>query len=189
MTSSTVLRRHGLVAALAVLAVPAAACGGGGGSSDESKSTKEWADGVCSAVNTWTDSLRTAAQSLSGGNFSKETLQSAASDVQDATTTFKDDLESLGAPDTESGDKAKESIDQLSDNIQQGVDTIENAVKDVSGANGALIALSTVTGTISTMSTQVRTTIEDLQRLDPDSELDKAFEDASSCSKLRSEQG
>lgn len=188
MTSVTVLRRFGLVLALVVLAVPAAACGGGG-SSDESKSTTEWADGVCSTINTWTDSLQATGQSLSGGNFNKETLQSAASDVQDATTTLKDDLESLGAPDTQSGDQAKESIDTLSSNIQDAVDTIEDAVKDVNGANAALIAVSTVTGTISTMATQVKTTIGEIQKLDAGSELDQAFKDASSCSNLRSEQG
>ena len=69
------------LASLLVLAVLAAGCGGGGGGGNDTTSAQDWADGVCSAINTWTDSLRSAGQSLSGGNLSKDSLESAAGDV------------------------------------------------------------------------------------------------------------
>ena len=119
------------ISSLAVLAVLAAGCGGGGSGSSDTKSTQDWADGVCSAVNTWTDSLKTAGQSLTGGNLSKNSLESAATDVKDATSQFEDDLKGLGKPDTASGDKAKQSIDELTGNVHQDVDTMNGAIKDV----------------------------------------------------------
>jgi hypothetical protein len=189
MTRLAILRAHFLAVALVALAILAAGCGGGGGGSDETKSTTEWADGVCSAINTWTDSIRTAGQSLSSGNLSKESLKTAASDVQDATKTLKDDLDNLGKPDTDTGDKAKESIDELSSNIGEGVDKIENTVKGASGANEALTAITTVGQTLQTMGNQVKSTVNELEQLDPGGELDQAFKNASSCSSLRTGQG
>jgi hypothetical protein len=171
-------------ACLLVLAVLAAGCGGGG--SKGTKSASEWADGVCSALNTWTDSLRSAGQSLSGGNLSKSTLESATSDVKDATARLKDDLSGLGTPDTKSGDKAKQSIDDLSSKLQQDVGKIEEAVKGASSTSSLMGVLPSMSATLTDMSKQVKDTFTELQQLDPKGELAKAFKDTSSCSTLTS---
>ena len=79
-------RRMKLPAALAsllVLAALAAGCGGGGGGGNETTSAQDWADGVCSAINTWTDSLRSASQSVTGGNLSQNSLKQASTDLKD----------------------------------------------------------------------------------------------------------
>jgi hypothetical protein len=174
------------IASLLLLAVLAAGCGGGGGG-DETTSAQDWADGVCSAINTWTDSLRSAGQSLSGGNLSESSLTGATDDVKDATAQLKDDLSGLGTPDTESGDQAKQSIDELSTNIQQGVDTIEGAVKDATSGGSIVAAVTTATSTLSTMGSQVQTTFGELEQLG--GELKSAFTNASSCKSLTSQQG
>jgi hypothetical protein len=174
-----------LVAALAsvlALAVLAAGCGGGGSSSsDSTKPPEEWADGVCSAINTWTDSLRSATQSVTGGNLSENSLKQAASDLEDSTAQLKDDLDNLGKPDLASGDKAKQDVDTLSTNISNNVDKINGALKDVQNGGSIVNAVTTVTSTIQTMGTQVQTTFNDLKSLDPAGELKSAFENASSC--------
>ena len=126
------------ISSLAALALLAAGCGGGGGGSSDTKSAQDWADGVCSAVNTWTDSLKSAGQSLTGGNLSKNSLESAATDVKDATSQFEDDLKGLGKPDTASGDKAKQSVDELTSNIHQDVDTMDGAIKDVQNGGSVM---------------------------------------------------
>jgi hypothetical protein len=178
------------LASLLVLGVLAAGCGGGGGgSSSSTKSPDEWADGVCSAINTWSDSLRSASQSVTGGNLSENSLKQAASDLQDSTAQLKDDLDGLGKPDLESGDKAKEDVDTLSSNISDGVDKIDGALKDVQNGGGIVNAVTTVTSTISTMGTQVQTTFDELKSLDPAGELKSAFENASSCKNVTSPQG
>jgi hypothetical protein len=183
------MRLFGALASLLVLAVLAAGCGGGGGGGDETTSAQNWADGVCSAINTWTDSLRSAGQSLSGGNLSESSLTGATDDLKDATAQLKDDLSGLGAPDTESGDKAKQTTDELSSNIQEGVDTIEGAVKGATSGGGIVTAVTTVTSTLSTMGSQVQTAFGELEKLDPGGELESAFQDASSCKSLTSQQG
>jgi hypothetical protein len=181
------MRLLGALASLLVLAVLAAGCGGGGG--DETTSAQNWADGVCSAINTWTDSLRSAGQSLSGGNLSESSLTGATDDLKDATAQLTDDLSGLGTPDTESGDQAKQTTDELSNNIQDGVDTIEGAVKDATSGEGIVTAVTTATSTLSTMGSQVQTAFGELEKLDPGGELESAFQDASSCNSLTSQQG
>ena len=176
------------ISSLAVLAFLAAGCGGGGGGSSNTESAQDWADGVCSAINTWTDSLRSASASVSGGNLSENSLTQSATDLKDATAQLKDDLSGLGKPDISSGDQAKESIDTLSGNIQDGVDKIDGAIKDAQ-SGGLVNALTTVTSTISTMGTQVQSTFSELGKLDPKGELESAFKNASSCKSLTSQQG
>ena len=188
--ASTGMRLLGSLAAVLVLAILAAGCGGGGGSSSSSdtKSPQEWADGVCSAINTWTDSLSSASKSVTGGNLSENSLKQAASDLKDSTAQLKDDLNGLGKPDLSSGDKAKQDIDTLSSNISAGVDKIDGAIKGAQ-SGGIVNAVTTVTSTITTMGTQVQTTFNELKSLDPAGELKSAFENASSCKNLTSAQG
>jgi len=174
------------LASFLALAVLAAGCGGGGGSSSSTKSPQEWADGVCSAINTWTDSLRSASESVTGGNLSENSLKQAASDLKDSTAQLKDDLDGLGKPDLESGDKAKDDVDTLSSNVSDGADKIEGALKDVQNGGSIVSALTTVTSTISTMGNQVQSTLNDLKTVDPAGELKSAFENASSCKSLTS---
>ena len=165
---------------------PAAGCGGSSGGSSDTTSASDWADGVCSAINTWTDSLKSAGQSLQGGNLSKNSLEQAGTDVKDATAQLKDDLSGLGKPDTDSGDKAKDSVDQLSSEISDDVDKIDGAIKDVQNGGNIVGSLTTVTSTLSTMSTQVQSTFNDLKNLDPKGELESAFQNSSSCQSLTS---
>ena len=177
------------ISSLAVLAVLAAGCGGGGGGSSDTKSAQDWADGLCSAINTWTDSLKSAGQSLSGGNLSKSSLESAGNDVKDATGQLRDDLNGLGKPDLSSGDKAQQSVDHLSNKIQQDVDKVDGAIKDAQSGGSVLSALPTVTSTFAAMGAQVQTTFDDLKQLDPQGELESAFNNASSCKTLTSQKG
>ena len=69
-----------VIASFLALVVLAAGCGGGGGGSSNTESAQDWADGVCSAINTWTDSLRSASASVSGGNLSENSLTQSATD-------------------------------------------------------------------------------------------------------------
>jgi len=188
--ASSRMRVSAALASMLALAVLAAGCGGGGSSSsDSTKPPQEWADGVCSAINTWTDSLRSASQSVTGGNLSQNSLKQAASDLEDSTAQLKDDLGNLGKPDLPSGDKAKQSIDTLSTNISDNVDKVNSALKDVQNGGSIVNALTTVTSTIQTMGTQVQTTFTDLKNLDPQGELNSAFQNASSCKTVTSPQG
>jgi methyl-accepting chemotaxis protein len=162
----------------------ATGCGGddGGGSS----STTEWADGVCSAITTWSESVTSTADSLRGGNLSEDELRSAVNDFESATSDFVDDLKGLGEPDTEAGAKAKESLDQFSANVEENVSTMKTAVDDVSDASEVVEAVTTVSATLSTMGQQLSSTFAELKQLDAGGELERAFSEADSCDELES---
>jgi uncharacterized protein YoxC len=177
-----------LVSALAT-ALLAAGCGGDGGNGGDTSSPTEWADGLCSAITTWTSSLTSSAQSLQGGNLSKDSLQSATDDVKDSTKTFVDDVKGLGKPDTEDGEKAKDEVDGLADDLDDGVQKIESAVDDASDANGVLNAVSVASSTLQTMGRQVSDTFKQLEQLDPAGELEQGFKNADSCDELQSSGG
>ena len=178
------MRRTSTAAALAVvLVLLMAACGSDDDGSDTS-ATATWADGVCSAISTWTESLGTSVASLQGGDVSREALEGAADDVQGATETFVDDLRGLGKPDTEAGQEAQDSVDQLADQLETEVGKIEDAVDDVSGVSGVLTAVSTVTATLATMGNQLSSTFNELEQLDAGGELEDAFRESDSCRDL-----
>jgi methyl-accepting chemotaxis protein len=175
-----VLTRATWFAPLVGAALLAAGCGG----SDESATTK-WFDNVCSAVTTWQDSISGAGQSLKN-NPSKAGLESAFTDAKDATSTLSDDLESAGKPDTDSGEQAKEALDTLGTQLDDGVTKMQDSVGGVSTVNEALTAVSAVSGTLATMSTQIKSTVDNLRTLDAKGELQTAFNEADSCAPLKS---
>jgi hypothetical protein len=164
----------------------AAGCGGSDDSSDETSSPTEWADGLCAAVSTWTSALSAVGDELEESGLSKDAIDDAVNDVKSATDTLLDDLGDLGKPDTEAGDQAQQSLDQLSTNLEQDVDSIEAAVEDASSPSELLQAAPAVGDTLATMGTQVRSTVQELEDLDPAGELKSAFEQASSCDNLSS---
>jgi uncharacterized protein YoxC len=175
--------------AVALLAVfLAVGCGGDDDSgSSDAPSTTEWAQGLCSAISDWTDSVSSATGSLEGENLSEEGLKSAVGDVENATNTFVDDVKGLGKPDTEAGQKAKESLDQLAEDMDNEVAKIKSATDGASGVSGVLAAVSTVSGTLSTMSQQVASTVSELEQIDARGELEDAFQQADACNDLGQE--
>jgi hypothetical protein len=175
------------VIAVVALATLAAGCGGKS-SSSQSTSAADWANGLCSAVSTWSTSVRTQTTSLKG-NVTEDSLKSASAEVTKATDEFVDDLKGLGTPDTESGKKAKETLDKLGGQLKTDAQTIDKAVKDVSGTSGALQAVSTVSSTLVTVGDQVTTAFTSIQQLDTKGELDKAFKDADACKALNKQGG
>jgi uncharacterized protein YoxC len=135
---------------------------------------------------TWKDSITSTADSLRGGNLSEDALRSAADDVESATSDFVDDVRGLGKPDTDAGEKAKESLDQLADDADENLSAIQSAVDDVSDVSGAVAAVTAISATLSTMGNQLSSTLTELEQLDAGGELEAAFKDADSCKELRS---
>jgi hypothetical protein len=161
----------------------AAACG-----SSKPKSTADWANGVCSAMNTWTSSITSSADSLKSSGLSKESLQSTADDVKSATDTLQSDLKDLGKPDTPAGQEAKDAVDQLSGDLTSDADTIKSTVQGVSGISDVATAVTTVTTTLGKMGDQVSSTFTSLEQLGSDAkgELQTAFQQSSACQELSS---
>jgi hypothetical protein len=175
-----------LVPALA-LALLAAGCGGDGNGGDETLSTTDWANELCGAITTWTESLQSAAEPLTGGDISKEALRNAADDVESSTKTFTEDLKDLGRPDTETGQEAKDLLDGLDEELDDDLQEIQSAVDDASASN-ILSTVSTVSETLGDMARQISSTFDQLDQLDASNELEQAFEEADNCAEIRSSQ-
>ena len=169
------------LSALFVLAVAVAGCGGGSG--HDTRAATSWANGFCSAVSSWKGSLESTVGSLQNGTFSADAVKSAVNGADDATRTLGRDLRKLGAPDTPSGQRAKQAVDTLAARLQTEVGRIAAAVRNASGAAGVLKAVTVGSSTLAKMRTQVTRTLLRLRRLD-NGPLTNGFLQASSCKRL-----
>jgi len=163
---------------LAGAVLTAAGCGG---DDNQVSASTQWAGDLCTAVNTWRNSIATTASTLTS-NPTRDGLEQAAADAEATTRTMIDTVKGLGAPDTTSGDEAKAAVDSLATSLQSDVETIKGAVEGVSDVQGLLAAASTVSSTVADISTQLSSTLDELGALrDSDDELKQAFSDADSC--------
>jgi hypothetical protein len=168
-----------LAAATVSFVLVAAGCG----SSDEDP-TVAWADGVCSALTTWNDSLTAARDSLQDtGSLSPEAVGDALTDVVGATKQLGEDLREVGAPETESGEQAQQIVGDLSDTLSDGAETLQQTIDEGgdAGLGGILESLQTISTTLGSMAVAVGTAFGDLQELDPEGELQDAISSAESC--------
>ena len=177
------------LAPLALAVVLVAGCGGGGSSSSSSSpSPQDWANGLCSAITTWSNSVKTAGESLKSGSLTEADLKNSTSEIKSATNQFAEDLKGLGKPNTDAGQQAKDAIDKLSTEINDDVDTLSSAVDDAAGngTKGAVTAASSIATSLSTMSTQIAAAASKLQQADAKGEIEQGFRDAPACKKLSS---
>jgi uncharacterized protein YoxC len=172
------LSRLPAVAAALILCVAAAGCG-----SDDKSATESWADGMCSALVDWQNSVTAAGENVSGGNLSKSSLQNAASEVSDANKQLREDLDGLGKPPTETVDKAKSSLDQLGDDLNKNLADIREALANATG-NDVSVAITAVASSVQTMSQDFQNTTTQLKALQGDDTWTNAFKSSDSCQKL-----
>ena len=174
------VRVASVVTVLLALCVVAAGCGG---SNDTASKTQDWADGMCSALDDWQNSVRAAGEKISQGDLSKSSLQDAANAVGDANKQLRDDLDSLGKPPTDTVDKAKSALTQLADELRTNLDKIREAVGNISG-NNANSAITAVASAVQAMGQDFQNTATQLQSLENDDTWSKAFKSSESCKKL-----
>ncbi len=180
MTGRVVFRAASaaLVAALAAIAL--AGCGG---SSSEESQTEDWANGMCSALVDWTNSVKAAGENVSKGDLSKSSLQDATNAISDANKQLSDDLKSLGKPPTPTADEAKSSLQQLSKDLSAQVENIREALSGGGDITSAITAAGTA---VQAMSKDLQDTSNQLQALSKDDTWSNAFKNSESCQKLSS---
>lgn len=185
---TTAARLAALALALTATLLVVSACGSSKSSKSSasagSTSTADWANGLCTAITSWTSSIRKTGNSLRAGNLDQAKLEQAAKDFGASTRQLADDLKALGRPNTSAGQKAKSSVDKLAGQVQADADQIRKAAKGASGLSGVQQALASVAGTLTQMSGQLTTTFSELGRLDSKGELKSAFKQAPACSSL-----
>jgi hypothetical protein len=175
-------------AVVVLLVVIAAGCGGGGATtttSAGSSATVQWADGVCSSFAAWQQSLRDIRKSFKGSQLSSSELRRAGREVENATQTLTRSLKRLGKPDTAAGEAAKKSLDTLATQLSNSLDKIDQALKSNPSSTAESVAvLSTVTGAVTAMASDLSSAGKQLKQSEPGSELEQAFKQAKSCAAL-----
>ena len=174
MTRTTFVPVIGVAALLLTLA----AAGCGGSKSSASDASVQWANGVCGAVTTWKTQVTKLAGSITVSGLSEESLKTTASSIQAATQTMADTLKGLGAPQTSSGEEAKQSVDALAKQVSKSAATIGDALDSGTIAQAA----TTISTTFASLKTTAQQTVTTLQSLDAKGELSDAFKQADNCS-------
>ena len=178
MTAGGASRLLALAGTIVVASV-ASGCGG----DDTASKTEAWADGMCSALVDWQNSVQTAGEEVSKGDLSKSSLQDAADGVSDANKQLRDDIDALGEPPTETVDKAKSALTQLSQELSTNVDKARQALANISGSDVSS-AVTAVAGAVQAMSQDFQNTTTQLKALEDDDTWSKAFKSSESCQKL-----
>jgi methyl-accepting chemotaxis protein len=168
-----------------LIVVSCAACGGGGSSTttNNERAAQDWADDLCTATNTYITSLTSLGDTLKGGSITKDSLNQSLDTAQSATQTFNDDVKALGSPPA-SDSKTKNTLEDLQRELSKDADTIKNAMSNVSNATEVLSAVSTITGTLATIGTQISTAYNDIKKADPKGTIQSAFKNAPACASL-----
>jgi hypothetical protein len=173
-----------LLVVVASLALVPAGCMGDDGS--DASSTAEWADSFCTAITTWTTEIGRVADGLPS-DFSAEGVERARDELSTATDTLIDEVESLGAPDIESGEEVEEAIATFRDTAETEKAEAEQAVEDAleeEGTGGIATALGVVSRSLQTMGTALQTMFEDFEEADAGGELNTAFEESQACQEI-----
>ena len=164
------------------LSVAAAGCGG-----DDTSSAEQWADQVCTDLNTWADSITTTITGVmsQGLGVTKSDLSAAANQASSATSRLVDDLKAIGPPDTESGQQAQQDVQQLGDSLEQHANKARDLVQSgsTSGGAGLVTTAQSVLVEIGAAADQVKSALTSVQRAGED--IRDGVQSSDACQKLR----
>jgi hypothetical protein len=148
-----------------------------------------WAGDVCGALAAWEDSVKTIATDFSNG-ISKDSLSQKIDDAGQATQDLVDQLEAIGAPDTDSGKKVRKDIDKLTTDMQAGVEDIKSQVETLtdSGVGGIVSGIDEIKGEVDELLKDVKHTLHEIRQLEPAHELSTAIKNDETCQSLRPEE-
>ena len=142
-----------------------------------STSATQWANGVCSAVQTFGDSVKSTLTGLKG-----------ASSLDDATQQLESSLNDLGKPPTSDGTKAQNAVQSLSKELKNDVSDVEDLLSPPPSTPQEIAStFSQIGSEVQHAVDQVQSTATTLKGLKPNGALKKAFQNSSSCQKLKSE--
>lgn len=172
---------------LAVLALACTLAGCGGGDNGPPSPSEDYANTVCGDLSTWLANQQATLKSLedAGPSVSSEDLRAAVVRVRDSGgVLFLAGLEPLDPPESDSGDQAKTELDNFRMKVMQRFGPVVRAVDE--GHTGVVALASMLTSALSTATSDVKSTLDELQNLDSD-ELKDAFQDSDECKMLRDE--
>ncbi|HEY7105123.1 MAG TPA: hypothetical protein VH986_01835 [Acidimicrobiia bacterium] len=172
-----------LALAVAVVALPATAAGA---SSSQSTSAKQWANGVCSALQDFGTSVRSTLDGLKSAGSLDEAAQQAGQGIQQAADDLQTSLQDLGKPPTSGAKQAQSAIKDLSKQLSADVDDAKAALQPPPSTPQEIASAFAEIGTIVQKGVgQTQSTLNTLQSTKSSKPLQSAFQSASSCKQLQ----
>ena len=106
--------------------------------------------------------------------------------MRTATDQLVDDLQGLGAPDTDSGEEVKVVARLALDHARERVRRDQDTVDGVSGITDIPSAITTITASLSRDGTAFSETLQTIENADAKGELQTALEDSPECADISS---
>ena len=156
------------------------------GAASSSTSPKQWAGGVCSAVQTFAESVDATISGLKGSASLDSATQEAKSGLQSAVTELEGSLEDLGRPSTSDGKQAQAAVQDLSDELSKNVTAIQESLTPPPSTPSEIASTFADIGSqIQKAVSQTKSTAETLKGLKSNGTLQKAFQSAPACQELK----
>ena len=167
-----------LACAVLALAILTAGCGGGGG-----RSAEDWADDVCSELDTWATSVSGAVTGVmsQGRSVTGADLRAAARRAGAATSRLADGLREIEPPDVDSAEHAQDELRQLGDGLERHAAKARDLVQ---GAGGDVVDVArSVLVEIGAAADEAQSALDALQALGDD--LRSGIAESDACTRLR----
>jgi hypothetical protein len=175
----------------ATLAFAAAGCGGGGDDSSASGTTPEtWSAGVCGALQTWENDLKSGSQQLSSDIRSSPNLKSVKQKLiaflqssEQSTETMVDDVKAAGAPAVEDGPAIQQDLESGLTQAQGSFDRAVTQAKKLptNDAQDLTTGLTTLAQTIQSELTATAKHFSELDTKYDVGDLNEAMADEPAC--------
>ena len=166
------------VVVLIVWAMPAGAA--------SSTSAKQWASGVCTAVQDFATSVDTTISDLKGSDSLERAASDATTGLQTAVTELEESITDLGRPPTSDGKQAQTAVQNLSDELSNDVAAIQESLTPPPSTPSEIASTFADIGSqIQKAVSQTKSTADALKGLKPNGALQKAFQSAPACTELK----
>jgi hypothetical protein len=151
-----------------------------------STSPKQWASGVCSAVQTFADSVDSTLSGLKGAGSIDAAAQQASDGLKKAADDLTSSLADLGKPSTSDGGKAKSSVQKLGQQLSNSADAIRELLDPPpQTASEVASTFASIGSEVTKAVDAAKSTANTLKGLKPNGQLQKAFKSSSSCQQLK----
>ena len=151
-----------------------------------STSPKAWASGVCSAVQTFANSVESTLSDLKSAGSVDDASASVKKGLDDATQEFESAIKDLGKPSSSDGKKAQSAVQNLSKELSDSVSTIEGLLSPPPSSPQEIAAtFSEIGSEVQKAVGEIKSTANDLKGLKPNGTLKKAFQSSSDCKDLK----
>ncbi|HXY93193.1 MAG TPA: hypothetical protein VEP49_12000 [Acidimicrobiia bacterium] len=152
-----------------------------------SSSAKQWANGVCSAIQTFGTSVDSTLSGLKSAGSLDDASSQVKSGLDDATSQLESSLQKLGKPSTSDGKQAQSAVQALEKELKTDVSDVEALLSPPPSSPQEIAStFSEIGSDVQKAVGQVKSTATTLKGLKPNGTLQQAFQNAPACKQLKS---